>query len=718
MRRIRSTVPALALVLGMLSLSIPDSSAATVNPLFGPWQGPHGGMPPFDRIEATHFSPALEASTRVARREIDAIADNPKPPTFDNTIVALERAGSQRARVLSLYTVWSSSRSSPEFRQVETEWGPRLAAFDDETHQNTRLWRRIDAVRNSTHAKRLTAEQQRLLELTALQFVRAGAALDDAAKKRVAEINARLAALTIAFSQNQLADEEEQVLVVDDRSRLAGLPQAMVDAAAAEATGRRLTGYAFANTRSALEPLLTLADDRALREQAFRIWTGRGDHRDATDPRHARDNHPLVIEILALRAERSRLLGFPSYAHWRLADAMAGTPDKALALLMQIWAPAIAAARADIGEMQRIADGEGGGVRLEPWDHRYYAEKLRQARYAFNAGELSPYLQLEQVRKAMFMMAGKLYGFTFEAVNDAPVFDAAMRVFEVKARGGRHVGLWYFDPYAREGKSSGAWMMPIRLQRTLAPAATPLVSNNTNFIAGHDGSPSLISWDDAITMFHEFGHALHGLLSDVTYPSLAGPNSLLDFGEMPAQMHEKFIRTPEALALLVDREGRPIPPALLARLQRAATFNQGFATVEYLASAIVDLQLHMSVQPVAEPAAFEARLSELGLPREIVMRHRIPHFGHVFAGEPGYAAGYYAYQWASVLDRDAFEAFTETGDPYDPATARRLVMSLLSRGNAVDPAIAFRAFRGRDARVDAVLLDKGFPVPGKTAGSP
>ncbi len=711
----RSTLFAFTVVCGTVLATAAGAAPATANPVLEPWPGRYGGLPPFDRIESAHFGPALEEATRIARREIEAIAADPRPPTFENTIAALERAGHQRNRVLSLYYTWGGSRSSPEFRKVETEWGPKLAAFDDEVVQNSRLWKRIDAVRHAPTAARLTAEQKRLLSLTAIEFVRAGAALDDAAKGRVAAINVRIATLTTAFSQNQLADEEEEVLLVDDKGQLAGLPPAMVEAAAAEALRRKLGGYAIANTRSAMEPFLTFADSRVLRERGFRIWTGRGDHPDPADPRHARDNMPLVVEILALRTERARVLGFPTYAHWRLANAMAGTPDKALELLMQVWRPAIAAARADIDEMQRIADAEGRGVRIEPWDHRYYAEKLRKAKYDFNADDLSPYLQLEQVGKAMFMMAGKLYGLTFEELKGVPVFDPGMHVYEVKGHAGKHVGLWYFDPYARDGKQSGAWMSAIRLQRKLGGSVTPLVSNNTNFVAGQAGEPTLISWGDAVTMFHEFGHALHGLLSDVTYPSLAGPNSVLDFGEMPSQMHEKFIQTPQALALLVDRQGRAIPPPLLARLKKAETFNQGFLTTEYLASAIVDMKLHMSVPQVTDPAAFEAQLSDIGMPREIGMRHRIPHFGHVFSGEPGYAAGYYGYQWASVLDRDAFEAFTETGDPYDPATARRLVKTILSRGNAVDPAVAFRQFRGRDASVDAVMRDKGYPVRGRAA---
>ena len=707
-----STLFAFALISGILTMML-GAGAATANPLLEPWPGPYGGVPPFDRIEPEHFGPALEVSTRAARREIEAIAANLRAPTFENTIVALERAGSQQKRVVLMYYVWTGSRSSPTFRLIQTEWEPQLAAFNDEIVQNSRLWRRIEAVQQSVQARHLASEQKRLLYLTALRFIRAGAALNDAEKKRVAEINARLAALNVAFHQNELADEEEEVLVVDERSQLRGLPPAMVEAATAEAERRRLNGYVFANTRSAMESLLTFAEDRALRERAFRIWTRRGDHPDPGDPRYARDNGRLVVEILALRHERSRLLGFASYAHWRLSSAMAGTPDKALDLLMQVWRPAIEAARADIHQMQRIADEENRGVRIEPWDHRYYAETLRKAKYDFNAEELSPYLQLEQVRKAMFMMAGKLYRLRFEPVKGVPVFEPATGVYEVKGRHGEHVGLWYFDPYARAGKTSGAWMFPIRLQRKLDITVTPLVSNNTNFIAGRDGEPTLISWNDAVTMFHEFGHALHGLLSDVTYPSLASPHSLLDFGEMPAQMHEKFIQTPEVLALLVDRQGQQIPPPLLERLKKAKTFNQGFITSEYLASAIVDLKLHMSPLPITDPAAFEAQLSEIGMPREIAMRHRIPHFGHVFSSEPGYAAGYYGYEWASVLDRDAFEAFTEKGDAYDPGTARRLVKTILSRGNAVDPAVAFRNFRGRDARIDALLRDRGLSDMGK-----
>jgi peptidyl-dipeptidase Dcp len=673
--------------------------------LAAPWPGAHGGLPPFDRVRVEDFEPALVAAMAEQRREVALITARKAAPTFANTVVALERSGQRLDRVRRVYWVWSSSLSTPPFEAVERRMAPLLAAFDDELVQNTRLFARIQAVAAAPAAQRLPPEQQRLLWLWRTRFVKGGAQLDAAGKQRVAAINQRLALLYTTFAQNQRADEQEQALVIDDAAGLAGLSAADIAAAAAEAGRRGLAGrWAIANTRSAMEPLLSRASRRDLREQAWRLFTARGDNGGA------HDNNGVVAEILALRAERSHLLGYASFADWQLTDTMAREPQAVLNLLLQVWRPALAQVQRDVAAMQKIADAEAGGPAppIAPWDYRYYAEKLRKAAYDLDLDELTPYLQLDRVREAMFWAAGRLYGLRFVPVSGVPVFHPDVSVWEVTDGGGHHVGLWYFDPWARPGKSSGAWMNSYRAQGRLDAPVSAIVSNNANFIRGAAGAPVTISWDDAVTMFHEFGHALHGLASNVTYPSLASPQTLADFGEFPSQLNEHWLRAPQVLALLVDKDGHALPRALVDKFERAQTFDKAFEQTEYLASAFIDIQLHLQPEGVADPRAFEQKLlAELGMPPQIVARHRIPHFGHVFAGE-GYAAGYYNYLWAAVLEHDAYAAFVETGDLFDPTLARRLHDKILAVGNTVDPGQAFRDFRGRDPKVDALLRDYGF----------
>ena len=696
---------------GVLSMALAQPAAAPPNPLLDPWSGPQGGVPPFDRVAVEHFKPAIETTMQQARQQIAAIADNPSPPTFDNTIVALERAGLSYDRVTMLFGVWSASLNGPQFRELEREMRPRLAAFDDEVVQNAKLFRRIQAVQASPALRRLTPEQRRLVWLYHTRFVKQGAGLDAAQKARVAEINQRLATLQTQFAQNQLADEESEALVLDNAADLAGLAPSQVEALAAEGEKRGLPGrWVVANTRSAMEPFLAASSQRALREKAWRLWTSRGDH-------GAHDNRPLVVEILQLRAERSQLMGFPTYAHWRLADTMAREPQRALDLMMQVFRASADRVRQDVAAMQAIADAEHGAFALQPWDYRYYAEKLRRAQYDFDAGELRPYLQLDKVREAMFAAAGRLHGLRFVPAPGVPVFHADVSVYRVVAGNGRSMGLWYFDPYARAGKSSGAWMRNFRAQRRLDGAVPALVSNNANFIRAARGEPVLISWDDAVTMFHEFGHALHGLSSSVTYPTLSGTATLLDFVEFPSQLNEHWLPTKEVLNLLVDERGRPLPQELVEKIRRAQNFNRGFMSAEYVASAIVDMRLHLATQ-VGDPIAFERQvLDEIGMPPQVTPRHRIPHFGHAFSGEH-YAAGYYAYLWANVLEYDAFDAFIEAGDPYDKRLAKRLMDTVLSVGNSVDPGQAFRNFRGRDPDVGAYLRGSGLLVNGNGAKAP
>lgn len=673
------------------------------NPLLSVWTGPYGGLPPFDKIKVDDFIPALTASMAEDRAEIDKIADNPAPANFDNTIVALERAGETMNRVSTLYGVWGSSMNDPAFRKVQQAMAPKLSAFRDETLHNAKLFARIKTVYDAREKSGLTAEQKRLVWYDYTRFVSQGAQLGEEQKKTLSEINQKLAGLYTKFSQNELADEEEKVLIVDKKSDLEGLPKEVIDGAATEAEHRKMPGkWAFANTRSAMDPFLTYAKNRRLREEAFKMWANRGDNGDA------HDNNQIAVDILKLRTERANLLGYPTYADWHLADTMAKDPQAAMDLMMKVWAPAVAQVHKDVAEMQHIIDAEHGGFKLAPWDYRYYAEKLRKAKYDLDFNQVKPYLQLDHIREAMLWAAGQIYGFQFVKLKDVPVYHADMSVYQVLARDGTPVGLWYFDPYARAGKNSGAWMNAYRAQQKLDGPITTIVSNNANFIPAKPGEPVLISWDDAVTMFHEFGHALHGLNSDVTYPSLSGTRTARDFVEFPSQINENWLPTPEVLNFLVNQKGEKLPAGLVAKIEKAKTFNEGFKTTEFLASAIVDMKLHLAGADVGDMRAFEKKtLDELGMPQEIVMRHRIPQFGHIFSGE-GYAAGYYGYLWAEVLDHDAFEAFTEAGGPYDPAVAKRLHDTIMSVGNTIDPAEAFRNFRGRDPRPDALLRARGF----------
>jgi len=690
------------------SAPVAATSALSAMPLLAPWKGPYGGVPPFDQVKVADFKPAIETGIAAQFKEIDAIADNPAAPTFDNTIVAMEKAGRPLGRALTVFFIYSSNMSSPDYQKVEEEMSPKLAAAQDKVTQNTKLFARIDAVYNSPEKAKLTPEQQRLVWKYWTDFSQAGAKLNTADKATMSTYNQRLATLYTKFSQNELADEENYALILDSKDQLAGLPQAQIAAAAADAVAHKLPGkWRIANTRSAMEPFLVYASNRELRHKGWQMWISRGDNGNAND------NNAVVTEILKVRAAKAKLLGYPTYAHWHLADTMAKNPENVMALVMRAWTPAVAQVKIDVGEMQKIVAAEGGKFAIEPWDYRYYAEKLRKAKYDLDLGELKPYLQLDHVREAMFMAAGKLYGYSFSAVSGLPVYQKDVTVYEVKNRTGQHIGYWYFDPYARAGKSSGAWMNAYREQSRIEGDVPTIVSNNANFIAGGAGQPTAISWDDAETMFHEFGHALHGLSSNVTYPSLSGTSTARDFVEFPSQVNENWFQTPEVQALLVNARGERIPQALLDKVKKARDFNQAFSIVEAQASAIVDMKLHLAGDTPIDPKAFEkATLAEIGMPHEIVMRHRIPQFGHVFSGE-GYATGYYGYLWAEVLATDAYQAFVEAGNPYDPATAKRFHDTVLSVGNTIDPAQAFRNFRGRDPEVKAWLIDHGFPVDGK-----
>ncbi|MFI4976430.1 MAG: M3 family metallopeptidase [Caulobacterales bacterium] len=674
------------------------------NPLLAPWTGPYGGTPPFGQVRAEHFAPALDEAMARYRAEIAAIASDPAPPSFANTLEALERAGRDYRQATSLMGVFTSTLNDAAMQKVQREAAPKLAAFRDEIFHNRALWGRILAVFEARESSGLNAEQQRLAYVVHQRYARQGAALPDADKRRLAQINQRLASLYTAFSQNILADEEGYALVLEDRADLAGLPADLIEAAAASAEQRGLKGkWVIANTRSSMDPFITFSSRRDMREQAFRMWSSRGDNGGE------HDNNAIIAEVLKLRVEKARLLGHETFAHWVTDGQMAKTPQAAMELLRQVWVPAVARAREEVADMQELAAAEGSNEPIEPWDYRYYAEKVRKAKYDLSDDEMKPYLQLHKLRDGMFWAAGELFGLKFSKVEGLPVYHPDVDVFEV-TRDGRRMGLWYFDLYARPGKNSGAWMSEYRTQQKLA-GVTPIISNNSNFIPAAPGEPVLISWTDAVTLFHEFGHGLHGLTSSVTYPSLAGTSVVRDFVELPSQLNEHWLPTPQLLSRFAvhHQTGEPMPAALLDKVLKAQTFRQGFNTTEYLACAILDLEAHLSADEALDARTFEREaLERLGMPREIILRHRLPHFSHVFSSE-GYASGYYNYIWADTLTADAAEAFAEApGGFYDKDLAKKLLDEVLSIGNTVEAAEAYRRFRGREATIDALMRDRGF----------
>jgi len=678
------------------------------NAFLSPWTGPYGGVPAFDKMDLAQLKPALEAGMAMNLAEVDAIANNPAPATFENTILALEDSGRALNDVFAYYGILSSNMSSPEFRAIEEEMAPRLAEFSSKITQNAALFARVKAIYESPRVKKMKPDQQRLVQLVYDGFARDGATLDGDAKARYAAIDQRLAELYTSFGNNVLHDEESYVTYLTG-AQLGGLPESLVKSAAAAAEARGRKGeYAITNTRSSMDPFLTYSTERKLREKVWRTFYDRGDNGDAYD------NNSIIAEILKLRDERVGLLGYDNYAEWRLENRMAKTPARAIELMEAVWPAAVARVHEEVADMQAVADSEGAKIRIEPWDYRFYAEKVRKAKYDLNSDEVKQYLELGKLREAMFFVAGELFNFNFTPVADGavPVFHEDVKVWEVTDRtSGAHIGLWYLDPFARPGKRSGAWATSYRGHETFSGARTVLASNNSNFVKPAPGDPVLISWDDAETYFHEFGHALHTLSSNVAYPTLN--SGVRDYTEFQSQLLERWLPTDEVISkyLVHYKTGEPMPKELVAKIKAAANFNQGFATTEYLASALVDMRFH-SVDPAGiDPDKFERdTLSELGMPHELVMRHRSPHFGHIFDGE-GYSAGYYGYMWADVLTADAAEAFEAApGGYYDRTLAKSLVDNLFAPRNSIDPAEAYRKFRGHDAGVEALMRDRGFPV--------
>jgi peptidyl-dipeptidase Dcp len=679
------------------------SAPAQANPLLAAWQTPFE-TPPFAEIAPEHFIPAFEQAFADHSAEIAAITHDPSLPDFANTITALERSGKLLAKVSAVFYDLVSANSNPAILAIDKEVSLRMARHWSPIMMNAVLFGRIAMLHDNRASLTLTGEQMRLLERTYTRFHRAGAGLSEDAKKRMAEINERLAHLGTAFSHHLLGDEQDWFMELLEGDR-AGLSDSFIASAKAAAEERGMAGKAIVTlSRSSVEPFLKSSARRDLREKVFKAFTARGDNGNAND------NNAVIVEILSLREESARLLGFPTFAAYRLEDSMAKTPEAVRSLLERVWKPARARALADRDALQGLIAEEGGNFALAPWDWRYYAEKLRQAKANFDDAAIKPYLTLDHMIEAAFDCASRLFGVTFTERKDVPVWHPDVRVWEVKDAQGHHKGLFYGDYFARPSKRSGAWMTSLRDQQKLDGAIAPLIINVCNFAKGADGEPSLLSPDDARTLFHEFGHGLHGMLSNVTYPSLSGTSVFTDFVELPSQLYEHWQERPEVLQQFARhyQTGEPLPEDLLKRFLAARKFNQGFATVEFVSSALIDLEFH--TQPAAasrDVGAFErAELEKIGMPAEIVLRHRPTQFGHIFSGDH-YAAGYYSYMWSEVMDADAFGAFEEAGDIFDPEVARRLHDDIYSTGGSVDPEAAYVAFRGREPEPEALLRRRG-----------
>ena len=685
-----------------------QESMVAKNVLLEEWAGPYGGVPAFDKMNIDDIKNAFEAGMSEKLKEIDAITHNSEAPTFENTIVAFEKSGKTLDRIYKYYGIWSSNMSTPEFRKIQGEMAPILSEFNSKISQNKELFNRIKAVYNSSLENPLALDQQRVVQLIYEDFAMDGAELDDAKKARYAEINKELSTLYTNFSNNILADEENYVVYLS-KDQLSGMSESMIKSAGKIALEKGKEGmYAITNTRSSMDPFLTYSNERKLREQVWKNYYSRGDNGDEYD------NNENIANILKLRKERVALLGFDNYADWRLQNRMAKTPENAMALLNAVWPSAIARVKEEVADMQTIADKNGDNITIEPWDYRYYAEKVRKQKYDLDSDEVKQYLQLDKLTQALFFVAGEIFNYSFTAVEEGsvPVFQEDVKVWEVTDKtSGEHIGLFYLDPFSRVGKKSGAWATTYRSYSTFEGKKNVLASNNLNYVKPATGEPALISWDDATTLLHEFGHALHFLSANVKYPTLN--SGVRDYTELQSQVFERWLSTDKVIDkfLVHYKTGEPIPKELVAKIKKASTFNQGFSTTEYLASAIMDMKLHMADPTNIEIDAFEKEtLAEMDMPKELVMRHRTPHFGHVFSGE-GYATAYYGYMWADVLTADAAEAFAEAPDGfYDKTVAANMVKYLFAPRNSIDPAEAYRHFRGRDANIDALMRDRGFPV--------
>ena len=677
------------------------------NTLLNSWSGNFGGIPAFDQIQVEDVEEAMLYSIASHLKEIQKIAENTDPPTFENTIEAMERSGKQLDRAYAYYGVLSNNKSTEEFRKIEKKLAPIFADYHSKIIQNEKLFKRIDAIYKFSKQNQLEADQKRLVKLTHQNYIMNGAGLNKEKKIRYAEINKELSRLYTNFSNNVLNDEENYITYLN-KDQLGGLPDNFIKSSAQLAKNNGENGkYAIINTRSSIDPFLTFSTERLLRKQVWENYYSRGDNEDQYD------NKKNIYKILNLRHERVQLLGYENFAEWRLKNRMAKTPKNALNLLETIWPAAVERVAEEVYDMQMIANRDQ--IKIEPWDYRFYSEKVRKEKYNLDSDELKQYLQLDNLTNAMHYVAGRLFFYEFSPIPSGivSVFHEDVKVWEVKdKRTGKHIGLWYLDPFARSGKRSGAWATTYRSYSSFDGEKNVLASNNSNFVKPAPGEPVLVSWDDATTFFHEFGHALHFFASNVRYPSLN--NGVRDYTEFQSQLMERWLSSDEVIKrfLVHHKTGEPIPNNLVEKIKKAATFNQGFATTEYLASAIIDLKLHMSDPKDIDIKNFEYEtLKSINMPKELPMRHRIPHFSHIFSGE-GYAAAYYGYIWADVLTADASEAFEEApGGFYDNELAKRLVEYLFAPRNSIDPEEAFRIFRGRDAQIDALMRARGFSKP-------
>ncbi|MEH6714470.1 M3 family metallopeptidase [Parasphingorhabdus flavimaris] len=681
--------------------------ATTENSVLQPWTGPYDGVPPWDEVNVADFPQAFQQTMDKIQTEVNAIRDNPAPATFENFTVPMELVGNEANNLFAIWGVHSSNLSNDQVREIQGEWLPKVSAFFDQLTLDPKLLAKTKAVYDNRASAGLDAQQTRLVERNYEQLVRNGALLGGADKEQLIAYNTELSKAFNDFSNKVLADEESFIFLTDEAD-LAGLPDSFVASLKAAAQEQGKTGWALKNTRSVMQPFLQNSTRRDLREKVYNAYVNRGDNGDKND------TNATIAKILKLRADRAKLLGFKTHAHYRMADTMAKEPEAAMDLMMKVWPAAVARVGEEVADMQAIADAEGAGITIEPWDYRYYAEKVRKAKYDLDSAEIKPYFQLDKMMDALFDAAGKLYGMTFtETTGTIPVFDPEVRTFEVK-RGDKVIGVQFFDNFARNGKRSGAWMTTYKDAYKLGGENEyTIASNNNNFVKGGDGEPTLISLDDATTLFHEFGHALHYLNYDITYPGLAGTPR--DFVEYPSQVNENWLMTPYILSTyaLHYKTGEPIPQELVEKIQASKTFNEGFSTVEYLSSAIVDMKLHNRAEAVTDPDAFEREtLTEIGMPKEIVMRHRLPQFNHLFSSD-AYSAGYYSYLWSETMDADTWAAFEEAGSPWDQETAERFRSILLATGNETDRKEAYRKFRGRDPEVKYILKKRGFPVPGE-----
>ena len=683
-------------------------TAMSDNVLIQEWTGPYKGVPAFDNMSVDDIKSALEEAMKLNLEEIEAIANNTEAATFENTIVAMESAGKPLNRVYAYYGIMGSNVSTPEFRTIQSELAPKLSDFRSQISQNEKLFQRIKTVYDASQKTPLESQAQRVVDLTYKQFEMNGANLDAEKKKRYAEINKELSILYTDFANNVLHDEENYITYLN-KDQLGGLADGFIKSAAKIATDKGEDGkYAITNTRSSIDPFLTYSTERELRKQVWTNYYSRGDNGDDYD------NNEIIAKILRLRKERVGLMGYNNFAEWRLQDRMAKTPENAMDLMMAVWPAATARVKEEVADMQTVANELGDKITIEPWDYRYYAEKVRKKKYDLDSDEVKQYLQLDKLTEAMFFTAGELFNYKFTPVAEGsvPVFHEDVKVWEVTDKdSGKNIGLWYLDPYARQGKRSGAWATTYRSSDSFEGKTNVLASNNSNFVKPAPGEAVLVSWDDATTFFHEFGHALHFFSADVKYPTLNG--GVRDYTEFQSQLLERWLSTDKVINqfLVHYKTGEPIPATLVEKIKKASTFNQGFGTTEYLASALIDMKLHLADPTDIDIDKFEREtLDELGMPKELPMRHRTPQFGHVFSGE-GYATAYYGYMWADVLTSDASEAFREAkGGFYDKEVADKLVKYLFAPRNAMDPAEAYRKFRGRDAKIEALMKDRGFPI--------